>query len=46
MGHLTTQVDVYAFAIVCVEIFTQGSLPWPLMDDEAIRKLVLGELLD
>jgi len=43
MGHLTTQVDVYAFAIVCVEIFTQGSLPWPLMDDEAIRKLVLEE---
>ena len=36
-------MDVYAFAICCVEILTKGSLPWPLLDDEAVRHLVLSE---
>ena len=35
-------MDVYAFAICCVEILTKGSLPWPLLDDEAVRHLVLS----
>ncbi|THH14319.1 hypothetical protein EW146_g5999 [Bondarzewia mesenterica] len=40
---LTQQIDVYAFAIVCVEILTRGNLPWPMMDDEAVRRFVLVE---
>lgn len=35
-------MDVYAFAICCVEILSKGGLPWPLLDDEAIRHLVLS----
>lgn len=35
-------MDVYAFAICCVEILTMGNLPWPLLDDEAVRHLVLS----
>lgn len=35
-------MDVYAFAICCVEILTKGGLPWPLYDDEAVRHLVLS----
>ena len=35
-------MDVYAFAMCCVEILTKGSLPWPLLDDEAVRHLVLS----
>jgi len=35
-------MDVYAFAICCVEILNKGSLPWPLLDDEAVRHLVLS----
>ena len=39
---LTQEIDIYAFAICCGEILTMGSLPWPLMDDDAVRRLVLS----
>lgn len=39
---LTQEIDVYAFAICCVEILSKGSLPWPLADDDAVRHFVLG----
>jgi abelson tyrosine-protein kinase 1 len=39
---LTQEMDVYAFAICCVEILTHGTLPWPLMDDDAVRRFVLS----
>jgi serine/threonine protein kinase len=39
---LTPEMDVYAFAISCVEILTKGALPWPLMDDDAVRRFVLS----
>jgi serine/threonine protein kinase len=39
---LTQEMDVYAFAICCVEILTKGALPWPLMDDDAVRRFVLS----
>lgn len=39
---LTPEIDVYAFAMVCVEILTRGSLPWPMMDDDAVKRFVLG----
>ncbi|KAA1466867.1 hypothetical protein DENSPDRAFT_812229 [Dentipellis sp. KUC8613] len=42
-SHLTPQVDVYAFAICCSEIFGKGALPWPLLDDVAVRHLVINE---
>ncbi|KIJ32256.1 hypothetical protein M422DRAFT_184820, partial [Sphaerobolus stellatus SS14] len=38
---LTPQADVYAFAIVCVEILTSGELPWPMLDDQNVQVLVL-----
>ncbi|KAG6894992.1 hypothetical protein C0993_010344, partial [Termitomyces sp. T159_Od127] len=38
---LTPQMDVYAYAILCVEIVAMGKLPWPLADDEAVRHFVL-----
>ena len=37
---LTPEMDVYAFAICCAEILTKGALPWPLMDDDAVRHFV------
>ncbi|KAI0295165.1 hypothetical protein B0F90DRAFT_1752414 [Multifurca ochricompacta] len=40
---LTPEMDVYAFAICCVEILTKGALPWPLMDDDAVLRFVLTE---
>ena len=40
---LTPEMDVYAFAICCAEILTKGALPWPLMDDNAVRHFVLCE---
>ena len=39
---LTPEIDVYAFAICCGEILTMGDLPWPFMDDDAVRHLVLS----
>ncbi|KAF8975500.1 hypothetical protein BDQ17DRAFT_1441497 [Cyathus striatus] len=41
--RLTAEMDVYAFAIVCVEILTMGKMPWPLSDDEAVRRFVLQD---
>ncbi|CDO74643.1 hypothetical protein BN946_scf184944.g2 [Trametes cinnabarina] len=40
---LTQEVDVYAFAITCVEIMTKGAIPWPMADDDAVRHFVLRE---
>ncbi|KAH9008295.1 kinase-like domain-containing protein [Lactarius deliciosus] len=40
---LTPEMDLYAFAICCIEILTKGALPWPLMDDDAVRHFVLNE---
>ncbi|OSC98358.1 hypothetical protein PYCCODRAFT_1480695 [Trametes coccinea BRFM310] len=40
---LTQEVDVYAFAITCVEILTKGAIPWPMADDDAVRHFVLRE---
>ena len=42
---LTPEMDVYAFAICCVEILTKGSLPWPLADDDAVWRFVLSACL-
>ena len=41
-SQLTQQIDVYAFAILCVEILTKGGVPWALADDNAVRHFVLG----
>jgi abelson tyrosine-protein kinase 1 len=43
-SNLTAEVDVYAFAVSCVELLTKGSLPWFLASDDTVRHLVLGEL--
>ncbi|KAF9462806.1 hypothetical protein BDZ94DRAFT_1260375 [Collybia nuda] len=41
--QLTAEMDVYAYAILCIEILTMGRMPWALMDDEAVRHFVLKE---
>ncbi|KAF8890966.1 hypothetical protein BD779DRAFT_1515523 [Infundibulicybe gibba] len=43
MGQLTTEMDVYAYAISCIEILSMGRMPWPLMDDDAVRYFVTKE---
>jgi hypothetical protein len=40
---LTTEIDIYAFAICCGEILTMGAVPWSLVDDDTVRHLVLSE---
>ncbi|KAF8528486.1 hypothetical protein BU17DRAFT_37976 [Hysterangium stoloniferum] len=40
-SNLTAQADVYAFAIVCIEILTNGELPWQHWDDKDVKWLVL-----
>lgn len=43
-NQITTEMDAYAFSIVCIEILTMGRLPWPYMDDDAVRHFVLSML--
>ena len=40
---LTTEADVYSFAICCIEILTMGSVPWSALDDKNVRELVLSK---
>ncbi|KAF8528481.1 hypothetical protein BU17DRAFT_80889 [Hysterangium stoloniferum] len=40
-SRMTPEADVYAFAIVCVEILTNGEVPWQTLDDDAVQRLVL-----
>ncbi|KZT67818.1 kinase-like protein, partial [Daedalea quercina L-15889] len=41
--NITQQTDVYAFAMYCIEVLTKGGLPWPLSDEDTVRRLVLKE---
>lgn len=43
LSTLTPAIDVYAYAISCIEILSMGEMPWPLMDDDAVRFFVLKE---
>ena len=40
-SRLTHEIDVYAFAKTYVELLTNGALPWPMADDDAVRHFVL-----
>ncbi|KAH7920215.1 hypothetical protein BV22DRAFT_1098519 [Leucogyrophana mollusca] len=42
-NRLTAAVDVYAFAICCVEILGMGDLPWALLDDTTVAHLVVDQ---
>ena len=42
---LTTESDVYSYAICCIEILTMGGVPWSALDDNAVRDLVLSTSL-
>ncbi|KAJ7731571.1 hypothetical protein DFH07DRAFT_755579 [Mycena maculata] len=42
-ADLTPEMDVYSYAICCIEILSMGRLPWPLMSDEAVRTFVLKD---
>ncbi|KAH9915441.1 uncharacterized protein BXZ73DRAFT_106170 [Epithele typhae] len=39
LSGLTQAVDLYAFAITCVELLTKGALPWSMADDDALLLL-------
>ncbi|KAJ7194851.1 hypothetical protein GGX14DRAFT_377636 [Mycena pura] len=39
--ELTPEMDVYAYAICCIEILLMGRLPWPLMSDGDVRNFIL-----
>lgn len=45
LNQLTTEMDVYAFAMCSIEILSMGRMPWPFMDDDAVRHFVLSKLL-
>ncbi|KDQ23602.1 hypothetical protein PLEOSDRAFT_1078986 [Pleurotus ostreatus PC15] len=40
-SQLSPEMDVYSFAITCIEILNMGRLPWPLMNDETVTFYVL-----
>ena len=40
---LSQEIDVYAFAITCVEVLGQGVMPWQHHDDDAVVRFVLRE---
>ncbi|KDR78325.1 hypothetical protein GALMADRAFT_245445 [Galerina marginata CBS 339.88] len=40
-SSLTPATDIYAFAIVCIEVLTMGDLPWAHDDDDEVRHNVL-----
>ena len=42
---LTQATDVYAYAILCIEVLAMGQVPWCLDDDESVRHFVLSEVL-
>ncbi|KAF9233130.1 hypothetical protein BU15DRAFT_80438 [Melanogaster broomeanus] len=42
-NRLTNAVDIYAFAICCVEILGMGDLPWAKLDDATVASLVLDK---
>lgn len=41
---LTQATDVYAFAILCIEVLAMGQVPWCLDDDESVRHFVLSKV--
>ena len=45
LSELTPAVDVYAFAITCVEVLNMGQMPWSLVDDSAVQFIVLSEFV-
>jgi serine/threonine protein kinase len=42
-GDLTTAVDVYAFAITCIEIMSMGGVPWGSMEDSILCHRIVGK---
>lgn len=38
-------MDVYAYAITCVEVLNMGQMPWNLIDDNAVQFIVLSAFL-
>jgi abelson tyrosine-protein kinase 1 len=44
-GKFVASMDVYAFAMCSVEILNKGNLPWPLLNDDAVRRIVLSEFI-
>lgn len=42
LSELTPEVDVYAFAMTCIEILSMGRVPWSLVGDDSVRHFVLS----
>ena len=43
LSELTPEVDVYAFAMTCIEILSMGRVPWSLVGDDSVRHFVLSK---
>ncbi|KAF8889717.1 hypothetical protein CPB85DRAFT_1333584 [Mucidula mucida] len=43
LSGLTPAVDVYAFAMTCMEILSMGRVPWAYVGDDTVRHFVLKE---
>lgn len=41
VSKLAPQMDIYSFAMSCMEVLTKGSVPWFILDDDSVRHLVL-----
>ncbi len=42
LSGLTPAVDVYAFAMTCMEILSMGRVPWAYVGDDTVRHFVLS----
>ncbi|KIY70000.1 hypothetical protein CYLTODRAFT_371735 [Cylindrobasidium torrendii FP15055 ss-10] len=42
-SRLTSEADVYAFAVTSIEILGMGRMPWAYADDDAVRHFVVNE---
>ncbi|KAI0338659.1 hypothetical protein BDW22DRAFT_693644 [Trametopsis cervina] len=43
ISDLTPQIDIYAFAITCVELLSKGNVPWFLASGDTVRHFVLDQ---
>lgn len=40
---LTAAIDVYAYAITCIEILSMGNIPWGSAEDSSLAYRIIGK---